>query len=218
MVFTDPPYGINLDTDYRSMRITSKMIPAVENPNVNKLYNRIIGDERDYCPMHIFEFFGYCKEIFLWGADYYAERIPNRNKGFWIVWDKTGDEICSDSGFEKMYGSNFELCWGKSKHKREIVRVLWKGMFGMQYEDQKERLHPTQKPVRLAEWFIEKFSKRGDIIVDLFGGSGSTLIACEKLERICYMMEIDSCYCDVIIGRWESFTGKKAELIERVDE
>jgi DNA modification methylase len=62
-------------------------------------------------------------------------------------------------------------------------------------------------------WFLEKFTKTDDLVVDIFGGSGSTLIACEKLQRKCRMMEIDCHYCDVIIKRYEDFTGKKAELI-----
>jgi DNA modification methylase len=74
-------------------------------------------------------------------------------------------------------------------------------------------LHPTMKPIKLLAKFINNSSKEGDIVVDLFGGSGSTLMACEQLERICYMMELDPKYIDVIINRWETFTGEKAELI-----
>ncbi len=70
--------------------------------------------------------------------------------------------------------------------------------------------HPTMKPVGLIVKFIQNSSVRGDIVYDGFGGSGSTLIACEKLERKCYMMELDPGYIDVIIKRWEQFTGEKA--------
>ena len=76
------------------------------------------------------------------------------------------------------------------------------------------REHPTMKPVNLCAKAIENSSKSGDIIIDFFGGSGSTLIACEQLNRICYMMEIDPVYCDVIVKRWENFTGQKAVLAE----
>jgi len=207
MVFTDPPYGINLNTDYRNMRFPKK------NFSVGKLYPKVIGDDKQYNPSHIFDFFAYCKEIFLWGADYYAELIPNRNKGSFFVWDKTGGGVSPNTEYEKMYGSNFELCWSRNKHKRAIVRVLWKGIFGLEKEHIKERLHPTQKPVALCEWFIKRFSKRGQIIVDLYGGSGSTLIACEKLNCRCYMTEIDPIYCQIIIDRWEKLTGKKAEKL-----
>jgi DNA modification methylase len=71
-------------------------------------------------------------------------------------------------------------------------------------------LHPTQKPVRLAERAIKKNSEIDEIILDLFGGSGSTLIACEQLNRRCFMMELDPKYCEVIINRWEKYTNQKA--------
>lgn len=73
--------------------------------------------------------------------------------------------------------------------------------------------HPTMKPVELVAYLIRNSSKKDNIVLDLFGGSGSTLIACEQLERRAYMMELDPKYCDVIIDRWEKFTNQKAELI-----
>jgi DNA modification methylase len=76
----------------------------------------------------------------------------------------------------------------------------------------KSKLHPTMKPVGLMEYLVKNSSKQEDIILDSFLGSGSTLMACEKLDRICYGVELDPKYCDVIIKRWENFTGKKAEL------
>ncbi len=72
--------------------------------------------------------------------------------------------------------------------------------------------HPTMKPVLLIECMLKNSSKVGQVVLDAFGGSGSTLIACEKLGRKCYGLEIDPHYCDVIIKRWEDFTGRKAEL------
>lgn len=77
-------------------------------------------------------------------------------------------------------------------------------------------MHPTQKPVGLSIRALNNSSKPGDCVMDLFGGSGSTMIACEQLNRKCYMMELDPKYVDVIIGRWEQFTGQKAVLIEEV--
>lgn len=71
-------------------------------------------------------------------------------------------------------------------------------------------LHPTMKPIRLLAKLIRNSSDSGDVVLDLFGGSGSTLIACEQLNRKCYMCELDPKYVDVIIERWEKFTGKKA--------
>jgi DNA modification methylase len=74
-------------------------------------------------------------------------------------------------------------------------------------------LHPTMKPVELVENGFKTAGKQGDVVIDLFGGSGSTLIACEKTKRTARLMELDPKYCDVIVKRWEDFTGKKAELI-----
>ena len=72
--------------------------------------------------------------------------------------------------------------------------------------------HTTMKPIELVERAINNSSRSGDAVLDLFLGSGSTLIACEKTGRICYGMELDPHYCDVIVKRWENFTGKKATL------
>lgn len=77
----------------------------------------------------------------------------------------------------------------------------------------KSALHPTMKPVKLMGYLIKNSSKQGDKVLDLFGGSGSTLIACEQLNRSCYMMEYDPKYVDVIIERWEAFTNQKAEKL-----
>ena len=205
MVFTDPPYGMFLDADYSGMNSKFKA-----STGGNK-YNNIIGDHDDFNPEFInaiFAAFDYCKEIFLWGADYYSELIPQKNNGSWIVWDKRGDESA-----DKMFGSTFELCWSKARHKRMMARVKWAGIFGMEKDDTKKRVHPTQKPVDLVIWFFDYFSMADKkIIVDLFGGSGSTLIACEKTARDCRMMELDPKYCDVIIQRWQNFTGQTATL------
>ena len=78
----------------------------------------------------------------------------------------------------------------------------------------KSELHPTMKPVALMERQIENSSKEYEIVLDLFGGSGTTLIACENKHRRCYMMEYDQHYADVIIKRWEDLTGRKAEKLE----
>ena len=76
------------------------------------------------------------------------------------------------------------------------------------------KLHPTMKPVKLVARFILNSSQKGDTVADIFGGSGTTLIACEQLGRKCRMMELDPGYCDVIIDRWEKFTGRKAVLLD----
>jgi DNA modification methylase len=198
MVFTDPPYGMRLDADYSKMG------------EKGKKWENIKGDHEDFNDdfiNNVFGFFGYVKEVFLWGADYYAQLIPNRNEGNFICWDKT---LKSNGDGDK--SSEFELLWTKQKHKREVIHFNWFRYFGLHQQDQNKRLHPTQKPLQVITPFIENYSKENNIIIDLFLGSGSTLIACEKTNRKCYAMELDEKYCDVIINRWQNFTGKKATL------
>ena len=81
-----------------------------------------------------------------------------------------------------------------------------------QKNDQKNKFHPTQKPIELPERAINNSSMQGQIIYDAFLGGGSTMVAAHQLKRKCYGMELDPKYCDVIVKRWEDFTGKKAEL------
>lgn len=210
MVFTDPPYGMDLDTDYSGMK--SRMF---KGGNGGNSYDAGIVD--DFEPEMINTIMSLdAKETFIWGADYFAELIPGKNAGSWIVWDKRAngnDDIEEDYSSDRMYGSCFELCWSKNRHKRDIARIKWAGMFGMEKQDSKKRLHPTQKPLELCGWFLNRYSDGGQNIIDLFGGSGSTLIACEQLKRKCFMMELDPKYVDVIIDRWEQFTGQKAVLL-----
>ena len=75
--------------------------------------------------------------------------------------------------------------------------------------------HPTMKPLKLLERLIKNSSRPGELVLDTFGGSGSTMMTCEQLNRTCYMMELDPIYCDVIIKRWENFTGQKAVLLDK---
>ena len=199
MVFTDPPYGMNLDTDYSKME---------GNGRKGKTYSKVIGDNEDFKDdliKTVFDNFNYCNEIFLWGVDYYFDLIPNFKNGNLIVWDKTL-QTNGDAG----YNSEFELLWTKNQHKKEVIHFNWFRYFGLSAQDMKTREHPTQKPLQVITPFIEKYSKENDLIVDIYGGSGSTLIACEQLNRKCYMMELDPHYIDVIIQRWENFTGEKA--------
>lgn len=207
MVFTDPPYGMFLDADFSGM-VNDLDFAKDKGFKGGRKYKNVIGDNEDFNPDFIntiFSVFGYCEEIMLWGANYYSELLQNRNDGSWFVWDKRLDENA-----DKMYGSCFELLWSKSKHKQEIARVKWASVFGVEQEFDHKRYHPTQKPIELSGWFITRYSNEGERVVDLFGGSGSTLIACEQTNRKCYMMEIDPYYCQVIIDRWEKFTNKKA--------
>ena len=92
---------------------------------------------------------------------------------------------------------------------------MWNGLCrkGDRAIEGKSRVHPTQKPVGLIGEILKDFSDKNGLILDCFGGSGSTLIACEQLNRTCYMMEYEPRYVDVIIDRWETLTGEKAVLL-----
>lgn len=198
MVFTDPPYGMKLDADYSEMSNNTTFAKEKGIKN-GKKYDNVIGDHNDFTDElinTIFACFNDCKEIFIWGADYFAELLPNKNDGSWIVWDKRVDE-----NFDKMYGSAFELCWSKNKHKREIARIRWASAFGTEKEFDHKRHHPTQKPTELASWFFNKWGKENDLIVDLYLGSGTSMITSHQLKRKCYGMELDHKYCQVIIDR-----------------
>ena len=202
MVFTDPPYGMKLDADYSGMK--SEIFKGGIG---GKKYDNIKGDHDDFTNElinTIFSHFADTKEVFIWGADYFAELLPNKNDGSWVVWDKRAngnDDITEDESSDKMYGSTFELCWSKNKHKRDIARVKWAGIFGMPSQDTKGRVHPTQKPIELANWFFNKWGKDSDLVADLYLGSGSTMVASHQLNRKCYGMEIEPKYCQVILDR-----------------
>ena len=198
LVLTDPPYGMRLDTNYAAIK---KANPASRVKGNS--YNPVIGDDCDFDPTFILEYFNYCPEIFLWGADYYHLSLPSG--GSWFVWDKRNDAL------NEFIGNDFELCWSKTPHKKRVMRLLWAGYNAR--ERNERRAHPTQKPIELMKRFLDSYGMKNDTVIDLFGGSGSTLIACEKTGRTCRMMEIDPHYVDVIITRWQNFTGKKATRI-----
>jgi site-specific DNA-methyltransferase (adenine-specific) len=199
MVFTDPPYGMFLDTDYSQIKGTQNSLGFKGNQKGNK-YDKIIGDNEDFTPElinTIFANFNYCKEIFIWGADYFIDLIPNYGKdGSWFVWNKRSSEAQ-----QRGIGNTFELCWSKTKHKRLVFDFEWFGFLSK--DDPKEarnRVHPSMKPSKLLSRLITDYCK-GDLLVDLFLGSGSTMVASHQLKRKCYGMELDPKYCQVIIDR-----------------
>jgi len=207
MVFTDPPYGIKIvggkgkiggDKPFDSKKanignVRGEIVKAGQ-------YKEILGDDTIDAALLSYQI---CedlkiKQIIMWGGQYYAHAMPPAK--CWIVWDKETDGSLGDG----------ELAWTNIKRAVQIFRHKWSGMIKASEHGQK-RVHPTQKPVALAKWAFDTF-KAKDIILDLFGGSGSTLIACEKTKRQCYMMELDPHYIDVIIQRWQNFSGKSATL------
>lgn len=166
MVFTDPPYGMGLDTDYSSMKNKLEIAEGKNIKNGKKYAQGIVDAFKPELITTVFENFGYCKEIFLWGADYFAEMLEDKNNGSWVVWDKRAsaeNDLEKDESADKMYGSCFELCWSKNKHKRDIARVKWAGVFGTEKEFDHKRYHPTQKPIKLIEWFLARYARGGAI-------------------------------------------------------
>ena len=169
---------------------------AVQNSGVlSKKYKNIINDDSIDVAIKSFNLLDKAIPAIWWGANYYANELPNGS--CWIVWDK------NNGGSDQM---DCELAWTNLKG---VTRKF------TQASEKINRVHPTQKPIGLIVWSFDKIN--ADTVMDLFLGSGSTLIACEKTNRKCYGMEIDPHYCDVIVKRWEEFTGNKAERVERAE-
>jgi len=197
LCYTDPPYGINEKGDR-----TARKTGLAKNHN----FKDFKDDTIDYAveAYQIVEGVLNIPRQVWWGANYYCHALPLSNN--WFVWDKRVEDKMVDTQ------SDCELAWVKSKWSSvRIFRHLWKG-FNKDSERNQQRVHPTQKPIALAEWSFDYF-KEVNSVLDLFGGSGSTLIACEKRNKQAYIMELDPHYCDVIIKRWEDFTGQKAVLL-----
>jgi len=198
LVHTDPPYGIGEKASVRTSRETNSI--AKSNSNLHEFNDETADAARDA--------FALCAAMKIprqvwWGANHYAHAVPETAN--WLVWDKRVEEK------QKDVNSDCELAWVKSKWASvRIFRHLWKGLIKASEHGQK-RVHPTQKPVALVEWVFDYY-KDVKTVLDLFGGSGSTLIASESQGKTCYMMELDPKYCDVIIQRWQNFTGQTATL------
>lgn len=200
MVFTDPPYGIEI--------VGGNGKVGAGNLAKNKVYSKVIGDDTTNTAKDCYNTciaLGMDKFI-IWGGNYFTDFLPFSTS--WIIWDKRGD----------MTSNNFadgEMAWTNIKSRVRIYKQIWNGM--IREGEHENRVHPTQKPIKVLSEILKDFSNDNETIVDLFLGSGSTLIACEQTNRICYGCEIDNKYIDVIIKRWMKFTGQLAYKIIDAD-
>jgi hypothetical protein len=193
----DPPYGIgiqNIDGSVggpKAFRGTSRVIAA-------KAYPTIAGDDRAFDPEHLLST---GDAVVIWGANHFAHLLPP--SAAWIVWDKRVD-------MEPNNFSDAELAWVSTGGSVRIFRFLFSGIVrDGKAEDGPVRVHPTQKPIALYRWIIEEKTDPGALVYDAYGGSGPTLLACEKLGRRARVMELAPAYVDVICRRWATLTGKR---------
>lgn len=207
LVLTDPPYGISVVKNSKIGGDGATHFGKVggggwvESSN----YMPIKGDETTETAE---KFYHACVELgienyILFGGNYFTDFL--KPKACWIVWDKENTGNFAD----------VELAWTSFDKGAKLYKWLWNGLCrkGERAIEGKTRVHPTQKPVGLIGEILKDFSNEKDLILDCFGGSGSTLIACEQLNRSCFMMEYEPSYIDVIIERWEQLTGEKAVKI-----
>jgi len=212
MAVNDPPYGINIvkigkiggDKSFGKTtgKRTSGYVGADSICKAN-IYKKIKNDDSIETALKAYII---CKElnikkIILWGGNYYAHKL--KPASCWIIWDKETAGTFGDG----------EIAWTNIKRSIGICRHKWSGMIKAS-EHGNKRIHPTQKPIALYEWIFEKYGCKDIIILDLFLGSGSTLIACEKTDRICYGMEIEPQYCDVIVQRYKDWCVKNERKIK----
>ena len=223
MIFTDPPYGVSYTDKNEFLNQIGKPI-GVPNP--------IENDSKSPEEMNAFwkQVFGNLAEVTKDDAAYY------------VTSPQGGDLLLLLLAIrETPFALKHTLIWNKNNHilgrcdynyKHEPIIYGWKkkgthhfygaGKFKTSVWDidkpLKNDLHPTMKPVELVANCLLDCTKEGDSVIDVFGGSGTTLIAAEQLGRRCFMMELDPHYCDVIISRWETFTGKTAQLITPGDK
>ena len=205
MLLTDPPYNV----DYEGK--TSAAL-KIENDNMSEteFYNFLIDAFRN-----MFESVKYGGSIYVFHAD--TEGLNFRN-----AFKAVGFKLAQCLVWVK---NTFVMGRQDYQWRHEPILYGWKEGAGHYFVDNRKQStvlefdkpsrnaeHPTMKPIDLLVYLIKNSSKENDIILDLFGGSGSTLIAAEQIQRTCYTMELDPKYCDVIIKRWENLTGQKAIL------
>jgi 16S rRNA G966 N2-methylase RsmD len=174
-IHTDPPYGINYSSENSGYKTNNK-------------FEVIKNDEEGVDIVNLFLFD--CPKV-VWGANCFPDKLPHR--GRWAVWYKRGE------GAEKALGSPFELAWIDIHSGYDRFYKIVHG--GFVNSDGGKRLHPTQKPVKLVDEIIKDLANDSNLILDLFLGSGTTMLASHQLKRKCYGMELDPKYCQVIVDR-----------------
>ena len=195
MVFTDPPYGVDYDginNDSRS-GLSDLLKSVFENYKEN-----CIDGASVYC-FHSDK----CADIF------HAVFRSFCHFSSMIIWEKQS-LVLSQGDYQSIHEPCLYGWFDNGTHRFFGDRKqtsIW------QFDRKSVEGHTTPKPIGFICKALENSSKGNEKVLDLFGGSGSTLIACEQLDRTCYMMELDPRYCDVIIKRWENFTGEKAVLL-----
>ena len=198
MVFTDPPYGYNYQSN---MRTKSEKFDVLENDD------KIL----DFFPNLLGIVSGFVMICTTWKV--LDKWLPLFKQYFdlsnMIIWDKGGGGI---GDLKHTFSTDYEviLC---ANNGAEITGKRIGSIWSIGKDNASDYEHPTQKPVELSANAIRHTTDKGQSVLDCFGGSGSTLIACEQLNRKCYMAELDPHYIDVIIDRWEKFTGQKAVLL-----
>ena len=227
MIFTDPPYNVNYGST-KNPKYVSKSErniwygnrsdeSMIANDNLSQ------DDWVEFNKKLYANFAEFCDgDIYMWGASgpdgMIARRLLVEMGCHWsatIAWVKDS-LVLSPANFHRQYEPCFYGWFGKSSFNQMMNGEGDRGGLTDVWNvtrPKASKLHPTMKPVELCEKGIAYSSKEDDIVLDLFGGSGSTLIACEKIHRRCYMMEIESHYCDVIVKRWEDYTGKVSRRI-----
>jgi site-specific DNA-methyltransferase (adenine-specific) len=190
-VLTDPPYGMNLDTDFSGMK---SRLGGYKGKMQGNTYDRIKNDDK-------FRFWDYWSHLcnvqtHVWfGADYYMPLDISR-QGSLSIWDKR----LADSA-DKMFGSCFETIWHKPARKRNIYRYKWAGIFGMEHEVDRCRIHPTQKPQYMMDTLLSESTDAGQTALDPFMGSGTTGVACANLGRRFVGIEINEKYFNIACER-----------------
>ena len=202
MVHTDPPYGVSYQSNQRTK---SAKFDVLKNDDTFLDIAPII----EACSTGWVFVWTSWKVLTTWIDMLGGFGYPSNH----VIWHKPGGGI---GDLKKTFSSDYEtaLVWHRGA---ELTGKRIGSVWRFDKDGAGSYLHPTQKPVALAEEAIDKTTNAGCLVLDLFGGSGSTLIACEKTNRNCRMMELDNKYCDVIINRWQQYSGKEA-IIESTGE